>query len=232
MTVGLGHALASAIDSASKFSLALTSASTDISEPLTALGASARSTGAELTKWGNGMGIILEGVGAAAENFGRLLNNLNQMADRYASVNPNIAVAEAQAEVAMLLGDIRRGQQAAPELTRYIQARTEIQQKYEDMKIAYMERLLPLVNTVLEYISEHMPNKEQVEGTLNNLELGSQLMGGNLLGAWNTLQRWREEWNANKDESQSPADLIMNNPNPLTLFRGNVPDPNKPPPGV
>jgi hypothetical protein len=104
-------------------------------------------------------------VGGAINALGSFMRALDGMVERYAQYSPQLAAAQAQANVTQILGDIRRAQQAAPELIRYIKTRTELQQKIEDAKIRFLNVATPFITATLDMLTKML----EIMGGLENL---------------------------------------------------------------
>ncbi len=62
----------------------------------------------------------------------------------------------ARADVAQILGDFRRAQVLAPQLSGFVDARSQLQQKIEDAKMRFMIAMLPLVTRGIDLLSSGM----------------------------------------------------------------------------
>jgi hypothetical protein len=95
-------------------------------------------------------GLAILGLGKLGELFGGLFKTLSaamramdEQVERYGQYDPRIAYAEAQAEIVQTLGDLRRSREVAPDLVRFIEARTRLQQQFEDAKIHFIHQITP-----------------------------------------------------------------------------------------
>lgn len=104
-----------------------------------------------------GFSILESTVGETVSQFGRLLQAIDGSVAKYAEVNPIVAQATAMAELRQVLGDIRRGNEVGPELARYVSARADIQQKYEDVKVRILEQILPAVTGGVKLAEKLLP---------------------------------------------------------------------------
>jgi hypothetical protein len=73
-----------------------------------------------------------------------------------------VAQATAMAELRQVLGDIRRGGEVGPALANYVNARADLQQKYEDVKVRILEQLLPAVTGGMKVVERLLPVVELV----------------------------------------------------------------------
>lgn len=74
-------------------------------------------------------------------------------ADRYGQYNPLIAQQQALAEIRITLGDIRRSREGSKELADYVKAQSILQNQWEDVKLAVMKKIVPVVTGILEVLS-------------------------------------------------------------------------------
>lgn len=100
------------------------------------------------------LGAVAVGAVAVIGAFKSLTDITNKLADRYEEYSPQIAQAKAQAEIAGMLGDMRRAQQSEKELVQFLQAQSELEQQWEDVKIAIMKEIIPVLTVFLRILSE------------------------------------------------------------------------------
>jgi hypothetical protein len=100
---------------------------------------------------------VAAAAGTAVVAFKLLTSELDRTADKYEQYSPQISQAKAMQEITNTLGDIRRSRDISPNMTQYIQAQTDLQQKYEDIKVKLLEKLLPTVTAILEAINMAIP---------------------------------------------------------------------------
>jgi len=99
------------------------------------------------------VGAVVGAVVAVAAVIGELSKSINSMADKYTEYNPEIAQAQAMAEIRGMMGDMRRAQESGPELVQFIQAQSEMQQKWEDFKMQLMKQIMPILTAILRAVS-------------------------------------------------------------------------------
>jgi len=63
----------------------------------------------------------------------------------------------------------RHQPQAGPELARYIQVRSDLQQKFEDIKIKLLTRILEVVNPILTIVEAIVPSGEGISAAIESL---------------------------------------------------------------
>ena len=110
--------------------------------------------------------IVVIGAAAAAV-LHAVTRLLDKEADKYTEYSPEVAHAQAIAEIRQVMGDLRRSKEITPELSRYIMAQSDMQQKFEDIKVKLLVKILPVVTKVLEHIEVLMKAGESVAGVIN-----------------------------------------------------------------
>jgi hypothetical protein len=98
------------------------------------------------------IGAVVAGAVVLVGAFKSVAGAANEMADKYSEYNPAIAQQQAMADIRAVMGDMRRAQQSSRELTEFIRAQSELQQRYEDIKVALLTRLIPIVTGVMEIL--------------------------------------------------------------------------------
>lgn len=108
----------------------------------------------------SGMAKLAAAAGVAAavvtgmvKAFNAVVGEANNMAEKYGEYNPEIAQAQAMAEIRKITGDMRRAQESSGELAAFIQAQSEMQDRWENVKTAIMKKLIPVVTGILEILS-------------------------------------------------------------------------------
>ena len=92
-------------------------------------------------------------VAAAIAAVVAVANEANKMVEQYGEYSPEIAQAQAMAEVRKVTGDMRRAQEGGGELAEFVKAQSEMQDKWEDVKMAIMKKLVPVVTGIFEILS-------------------------------------------------------------------------------
>ncbi len=157
----------------------------DPSVPIEAMGEAASSAGKMIALVVPAVGFMGVAVGETTKALAGMMQALDKTADRYGEYSPQIAQAQAIADVQHTLGDLRRAQEVGPELARYVQAQTDLQEKFEDIKIKLLVKILPAVTRILELIEGVMNTGEGIEkaisvlgGPLTNLaDMAAELVG-------------------------------------------------------
>ncbi len=145
----LKDAITGTIEKVGAFSAALVSADPSPAAYTKTIGDATKGVADELFKVSPAVGIFVGALGAAASAVGTLMAAFDGMVERYRRYNPGLAAASAIGEVTQTLGDIRRAQEAAPALIQYVNTRTQIQQKYEDAKIEFINKIGPTLLTFM-----------------------------------------------------------------------------------
>lgn len=92
---------------------------------------------------------------AATTALKALVDVIHKAENQYANYSPQIAQAQAYEIIRQTQGDLRRAQEIAPEMAKYIKARADLEQRYEDAKVRILNQLLPLV-TRLAVVTEQI----------------------------------------------------------------------------
>ena len=91
-------------------------------------------------------------VAAVVIGFKAIVGEANQMVTKYEEYSPEIAQAQAMAEVRKITGDMRRAQESGGELAEFIKAQSEMQEHWEDLKTKIMTKIIPVVTGILEVL--------------------------------------------------------------------------------
>ena len=133
------------------------------------MGSAADSAGDTMMHFIPAVGIATKALGAFGTAIGTVMESLDSAADLYGQYNPTIAQAQAVAEIRQVMGDLRRSREAGPELARYIENASELQQRFEDIKVKLMSRVLEVLNPILEAVEAMMPSGEVIAGSISAL---------------------------------------------------------------
>jgi hypothetical protein len=169
--------------------------------------------GGWISKVGEKFGIMIPVIGEAVSVLGRFMQEVDGLIDRYAAFSAPLAQAQAMAEVQQVMADMRRAQQLTPDLVRYVQVRTEVQQRIEDLKVRFMMKALPVLNAVLKFVDAFFAGVELPFKALENI--GDLLRG--MAGDSAAMRRFLDKM-ANKPDDfgfEFPTDLIMRQQEPI-----------------
>ncbi len=103
------------------------------------------------------LAILAGAAGQAAESLGGLMRNLDSMANRYTGFAPGVAQAQAFATIQHVAGEFRRGREIGDSLSRYVIARTELQEKFEDVKANFIKEVTPAVLMAMSFLERLLP---------------------------------------------------------------------------
>lgn len=140
----------------------IASANPDPAAALDRLGSAASDVGQKLPT----VGIAAIAVGESLRALAGVMQNLDRTAQRYGEYSPVIAQAQAVAEVRQVMGDLRRSQKIGNEMASYVIAQSDMQQKFEDIKIRLLTRIVPVVTKILEVLEGMMAGGEQVASVI------------------------------------------------------------------
>lgn len=146
-------------------------------------------------------------------------------ADRLAKYSPDITAAKAQADMRGILKDMERAQKLGPDLARFVDAKARAGEAWEDVKLAFITRVLPTLTRIMEGVA---PLAEILGKVVEALETSDKKSGSfweklvgsldkiNVHSGWNMasraskdLERMREEMEKmNADKSQETDDFL------------------------
>jgi hypothetical protein len=140
---------------------------------------SLQAAGAAASKFGDTMlyvvpplGVLASAAGAAANELGQFMKAMDGLVQRYGQYSGPVTAAESMAEIRQTIGDIRRSREIAPDLVRYINAKSEMQEKFEEIKIKLLKQITPFAEILMKQITAILANTEfQLKGieTLQSL---------------------------------------------------------------
>lgn len=156
----------SAIGSAANFAA---SSDSDPASSLDKVGDAANGVADKLTYISPLLSVFGTAVGESIKAFAALMHEIDKTADRYGEYSPEIAQAQAIAEIRLTLGDLRRSREVETQLARYVQTQAEMQEKFEDIKVKLLVRILPVVTRIMEKIDMALSNAERVEHAISSL---------------------------------------------------------------
>jgi hypothetical protein len=91
-------------------------------------------------------------AGESLKALSTVMKAIDQSAQHYGQYSPEIAQAQAVAEIRQTMGDFKRAQVVGSEMAKYVIAQSDLQQKVEDVKVKILTKLLPLVTRAVEII--------------------------------------------------------------------------------
>ena len=132
-----GQSIAGAVRSISRGDIA--GAAEQIGELVPAASGAARAIGSIVAPLGAATA-VLAGFAFATK---RVSDSLSETADRLAPFSPELAVSKANAGINQLLADLRRAQEAGPELSRLVDAQSRLSQETQDLSLKIQRALSP-----------------------------------------------------------------------------------------
>jgi hypothetical protein len=151
------------------FAAKVVSPSADPAEFMQSIGSAVKGVSSALFYVSPLLGIFGSVVGTAIESVSGFMKALDGMVDRYGEYNPEIAMAQAQAEVRQIMGDLRRSKEAAPDLVKYVQQRSDMQQQFEDAKISMLSALMPIAKKLMEIGVSILPFIEVIVNVISEI---------------------------------------------------------------
>jgi hypothetical protein len=115
------------------------------------------------------LGSVNPVAGALVGAFASLVSSVDATASKYGEYNAEIATAQAEAEVRQTMGEMRRAEELAPELSDFVRAQSDVQQKAEDIKTAILGKVVPVVTRLLEVVELFMDVGSGVGGAIGEL---------------------------------------------------------------
>jgi hypothetical protein len=125
--------------------------------------------GSKINQFGEAIGGLNPIVGATVQAFGALIQEIDKTVEKYGEYSPQIAQAQAIAEVRQTLGDMRRAQEAGDVLAKYVITKSDMQQKIEEIKMKALMQIVPVVTKILEVIEAIMPSGEGINTSISGL---------------------------------------------------------------
>ena len=102
------------------------------------------------------IGYALTALGETGKMLGGLMQAFTKQAERYGEYNPQIAQAQAMAEIRQVMGDMRRAQRSGTELARFIEEQSRMQQQFEEIKMRIWMKILPVITAILEILGRFL----------------------------------------------------------------------------
>jgi hypothetical protein len=150
-------ALTTATAAVGRFAVGLVSPDANPANFVATIGSAVSGVSSTLFAINPALGAFASVLGAGIGVLGDFMRAMDGMVERYAQYSPELAVAQAQAEMVQMMNDIRRSREATPDLLRYIQERTILQQKIEDAKIRFMSQMMPLALDLMKIVESMIP---------------------------------------------------------------------------
>lgn len=158
------------------------------------------------------LGTVVVVAEALAKVFGALNSAVNETVTKYADLNPAVAQAQARAEMTAIFGDIRRANEAAPQLTRYIEVQSRLQQQYEDAKMALLKKFMDIATPIMDLLDKILPpilsSLRVLDSAVPLLELIASV--AQMVADWLPQQNQPAPF-------EDPVDIILNRPEQIQM---------------
>lgn len=102
---------------------------------------------------GIALGAVALGAGATVYGLKRFVDNLHEQAQRLSSLSGPLAGATARSEVREMLAEMRRAEKIGPELARFEDARSRVENAIYDLMTQFWELALKVFVPVMEAIA-------------------------------------------------------------------------------
>jgi hypothetical protein len=194
-------------------------------DALGAVGTGLEDFGGKLAYIAPVFGVALKIAGAGIQAFVQALDAVSSYAKRFEQTSPDIAFAQAKADVRMMIGDIRRAQTMGPNLARFIEARSKFENSWEDFKVRFIVMIEPFLTYIMTALEKMLTNFdtgiEMVSGIFDGvlaIKATMDLRLGDAATHWENLQK-RVEAIRRKLEGDDEVDM------PFEQLRRSMPDP-------
>lgn len=143
----------------------------DPSDSLSKMGSAVSGVGEKLAMVNPALGSMVMMAGEAGKAFAGLMQAIDKTAEKYGEFSPEIAQAQAMAEVQQTTGDIKRAQESGGELAKYVEAQSDLQQKFEDIKVKLLTQIVSAVTPIIEILGAILPSSEGIGEAISILTL-------------------------------------------------------------
>lgn len=146
----------------SSFAMTMASAEASSARTISEVGQSMSAFGDAQSRMVPLMGVYNQQMGQAISTIGQFIAAIDGVVKRYAQYSPGIAIAQAQAEVVQIMRDMARARALEPQLISHVYAQMELQQKFEDIKMRFLQQAIPFLNRILPLVEQMMPDVAEV----------------------------------------------------------------------
>lgn len=122
------------------------------------------------------LGVAISAVGEVGKTIAGLMQEFTRTAERYAEYNPIIAQQLAMSELRQVMGDMNRAMRSGPELARFVREQSEMQQKFEELKVQIWMKILPILNSILSAVNGILGNQQQQMNDNEDLSLDPTML--------------------------------------------------------
>lgn len=148
----LRQATANAIHSVGDFAAGLATQASP-GEALQQAGANMEAFGDKIAYVIPPLAAIASTAGAVNSSMGKFMRALDGVALRYGQYSGALSQANAMSDIRQIMGDMRRSQEVGPQLARYVDVRSEVQQKIADTQTHFLSMLIPIATAALEVLN-------------------------------------------------------------------------------
>lgn len=159
---------------------------------------------------------FLAAISSATGSLADFMQAVDGLVNRYGPLSGPVTAEQTQAEVQQLLGDFRRAQILTPHLVEYIQARTELQQKFEEVKVKLLVKMLPTLTTILELISRMVEGSDDLFEKIGNIADMMEILSNPGMAALRRLLQVEEQ--QQEQQNANVADILGQQPNFFNVF--------------
>lgn len=115
------------------------------------------------------LGHMAHAVGVVTNSLGSLNNTIDRTAVRYGEFSPTIAQSQAAAEARQAVGEIRRSREIGPALAGFVNAQSQLQQKFEDIKVTLLSNIVPPITRILEILETILPESSTIQEAISRI---------------------------------------------------------------
>lgn len=190
-----------AVNTVSGLAEGVASASSDPAGPIAAMGQAASSAADKLGP----LSYTATIAGESLKGLASVMQAINATAERYGEYSPQIAQAQAVAEIRQTMGDFRRAQEVSGEISKFLIAQSDLQQRFEDVKVRLLNQMLPVITQMVGQI-------ELIVSSAENAMRGFELVSDPLTAIAEAARRLinlKEDENAPEVEDPTAQ---LNNP--------------------
>lgn len=100
--------------------------------------------------------MLAPAIAATTIAFSAITGMMDKAVQRYGDYSPEVAQAQAMAEFRQTMNDMRRAQEHGSELARYVEAQTQMQEKFEELKMKLLMKIAPIIEAIFDILGGAM----------------------------------------------------------------------------
>lgn len=100
--------------------------------------------------------LVGQGIAAVYDSFFKLVNVVDQAAQRLSQYSGVLAVAQADVEVRRIYRDLRNAETLGPQLASYVDAREDLAEKVEELFIKFAPPIITVLTTLLDIFTANI----------------------------------------------------------------------------